>query len=406
MLVTWRHRERRGSLIQSLDPRAWWIFYACFLASTLLFWDARFLAVFLAIALFFIFTSRVTWQESRRAWLFIGLFITFFAILTFLTGRGGVEVYQQEHLITRLQAPFSIFGWQPGVNITVERSFFALSQFLRVFSIASLTILIPYSLDPGLYGVAFRGLGLPDKIAYAMDLTMRFIPTFGRDFQLTLDAQRARGYEIENLRGGLIAQVRKMAPLIVPVTIHAIIGSEDIIDAMDLRAFGVGPRTWLQQLHYRRRDRLLIVLGVLLLTASLGLSFSGLGKFWVPAQMLENRPLVGNLTKEQAMTQAQQECLAAYDESLSAPHDFQARQVTLKEAYAMLGNEMAFEQRPPDTPVWIVWMKGAWRVEPPGGSYSQDSDHPPIVFQNCTVILPANDQESLGGVIVTKALPQ
>ena len=75
---------------------------------------------------------------------------------------------------------------------------------------------------------------------------MRFIPTFSRDFQLTMDAQRARGYELEKISGGLIEQVRKMAPIFVPVTIHAIIGSEDIIDAMDLRAFGVGPRTWLQ----------------------------------------------------------------------------------------------------------------------------------------------------------------
>jgi len=85
-----------------------------------------------------------------------------------------------------------------------------------------------------------------------MDLTMRFIPTFGRDFQLTMDAQRARGYELEKLSGGLFAQVRKLAPLILPVTIHAIIGSEDIIDAMDLRGFGIGPRTWLEELHYRR----------------------------------------------------------------------------------------------------------------------------------------------------------
>jgi len=79
---------------------------------------------------------------------------------------------------------------------------------------------------------------------------MRFIPTFGRDFQLTMDAQRARGYELENISGGLFAQVRKLGPIFVPVTIHAIMGSEDIIDAMDLRAFGIGPRTWLEQLIY------------------------------------------------------------------------------------------------------------------------------------------------------------
>ena len=285
MLVTWRYRKR-DSLIQSFDPRAWIIFFTSFLASTLLFWDVRYLSFFLAIALITVFTSGIRWREMSRAWIFIGGFITFFAVLTFLTGRGGMEVYQQEHLIRQLTAPFTIFGWRPTLDITVERAFFAISQFVRVFSIASMTILIPYSLNPAHYGITFRGLGLPDKIAYAMDLTMRFIPSFGRDFQLTLDAQRARGYELENLRGGPVAQVRKMAPLIVPVTIHAIIASEDIIDAMDLRAFGIGPRTWLEQLHYRQRDYFLIGLAVFIFVLSVALSLLGLGQFWVPPGLI------------------------------------------------------------------------------------------------------------------------
>jgi energy-coupling factor transport system permease protein len=178
--------------------------------------------------------------------------------------------------------PFSIFGWQLSLPITVERIFFAISQFLRLSTIVMMTILIPYSINPSQYGITFRGLGLPDKFAYAMDLTMRFVPSFGRDFQLTLDAQRARGYELEKLRGGLVEQVRRMAPLIVPVIIHAIIGSEDIIDAMDLRAFGVGPRTWLEQLHYRRRDHLLIFASVALLVVSFMLAMFGFGNFWMP----------------------------------------------------------------------------------------------------------------------------
>ena len=281
MLVTWRYRKRK-SLIQSFDPRAWLIFFACFLASTLLFWDVRVLAFFLSIALITVFTSGIKWNEMARAWIFIGGFIVLYSGLTFLTGRGSMEFYTQEHLITTLRAPFSIFGWDPTLNITVERSFYALSMLARVFSIASMTILIPYSMNPIQYGIAFHGLGLPDKIAYAMDLTMRFIPTFGRDFGLTMDAQRARGYEIEKLRGGLFAQVRKLAPLIVPVTIHAIAGSEDIIDAMDLRAFGIGPRTWLEQLHYRLRDRILIVVGIVIILVSLSVSLFGFGKFWAP----------------------------------------------------------------------------------------------------------------------------
>ncbi len=287
MLVTWRYRDR-NSIVQKFDPRAWMIFYVCFLVSTLMFWDLRYLAFFLALALLSLYGSRIQFREMYRALIFILGFVTFFAFLTFLTGRGGMEVYTEEHVIRTISAPFTIFGWQPTLTITVERIFFAISQLFRVFSIAIMTIIIPYSLNPALYGVTFRGLGMPDKFAYAMDLTMRFVPTFARDFQLTYDAQRARGYELENIRGGLIAQVRKMAPLIVPVTIHAIIGSEDIIDAMDLRAFGIGPRTWLIKLHYRWRDYALIAFSIVLLVVSLSLSLFGFGKFFVPLSLIQN----------------------------------------------------------------------------------------------------------------------
>lgn len=282
MLVAWRYRKRENSFIQKFDPRAWLIFYACFFLSTLSFWDVRYLFFFWLIAVFVLLTSGVKWWEIRRAFLFIIGFVFFFAIFTFLTGRGGSEVYAQEHLIRQFRAPFSILGWTPTLNVTVERAFYAFSQLVRVSSIAIMTILIPYSLNPALYGITFKGLGLSDKFAYAMDLTMRFIPTFSRDFQLTMDAQRARGYELEKIRGGVIEQVRKMGPIFVPVTIHAIIASEDIIDAMDLRAFGVGPRTWLDVLTRDFKDRLLIGFGVVLLISSITLAMLGYGKFWVP----------------------------------------------------------------------------------------------------------------------------
>jgi energy-coupling factor transport system permease protein len=286
MLVAWRYRKRENSFIQQFDPRAWLIFYACYLVGVIMFWDIRYLLPFFLFALFALFTSGIKWHEIRRAFLFILGFVFFFAILTFLTGRGGVEHYSEEHLIRQFRAPFSIFGWVPTLNITIERVFYALSQLVRVSSLAIMTILIPYSLDPKLYGVTFKGLGLSDKIAYAMDLTMRFIPTFSRDFQLTMDAQRARGYELEKIRGGLIEQVRKMGPIFVPVTIHAIIGSEDIIDAMDLRAFGVGPRTWLDVLKREFKDRLLIWFGVAIMIVSLTLGFLSYGQFWVPDALI------------------------------------------------------------------------------------------------------------------------
>lgn len=285
MLVAWRYRKRK-SLVQSFDPRAWVIFFVCFLVSTVMFWDARYEFVLFSIALISVISAGITWKESRRAWLFIGGFVLFFSFLTFLTGRGGVELYQTEHTLAKFSASFTILGWRPTLNISAEKTMYAIAMVFRVFALAGMTILIPYSLNPAHYGVTFRWLGLPDKFAYGMDLTMRFIPTLGRDFSLTMDAQRARGYELDRLGGGIFAQVRKLAPLVVPVTIQAIMGSEDIIDAMDLRAFGVGPRTWLEKLAFRRRDYLLIVFGVLLALFSIALSLLGYGKFWVPGWLL------------------------------------------------------------------------------------------------------------------------
>jgi energy-coupling factor transport system permease protein len=287
MLIAWRYRER-DTVIQRLDPRARIIFMLAMLFSIIQFWDLRIMLLFLGIALGQYALARLTWRETRRVWILISFITLFMAILTFLTGRGGVEyAYHEEHLIRRLgPLSLSIVGWQISLDITAEKTIFAISQLARMYTITVMAITIPYTVDPSLYGVTFRGLGLPDKFAYAMDLAFRFVPTLGRDFSITLDSQRARGYEVEKLSGGIVAQIRRLAPLLVPVTINAIVSAEDIIDAMDLRAFGVGPRTWMHQLTYRRADKALIAAGVLMFVASTVLGFTGIGGLWVPEALL------------------------------------------------------------------------------------------------------------------------
>ena len=287
MLIAWRYRER-DTIIQRLDPRARIIFMLAMLFSIIQFWDLRVMLLFLGVAVLQYALARLTWRETRRVWILISIIIVFMTILTFLTGRGGVDyAYHEEHLIHRL-GPLSlpIVRWHISLDITAEKTIFALSQLVRMYAITIMAITIPYTVNPSLYGVTFRGLGLPDKFAYAMDLAFRFVPTLGRDFTVTLDSQRARGYEVEKLSGGLVAQIRRLAPLLVPVTINAIVGAEDIVDAMDLRAFGVGPRTWVHRLTYRRADYLLIAASVLLFVASTALAFLGLGRLWVPAVLL------------------------------------------------------------------------------------------------------------------------
>ncbi len=287
MLVTWKYRER-DTIIQKLDPRARIIFMLAMLFSIIQFWDLRITLVFLSLSLAQYFLARLTWRETRRAWLVIGFIIFVMTLLTFLTGRGGVgTAYAAEHLLARLgPLTLPLVRWQVGLDITAEKTIFAVSQMARMFAITALAIVIPYTIDPSMYGVIFRGLGLPDKFAYAMDLAFRFVPTMGHDFSITLDAQRARGYEVERVEGGVVAQIRKLAPLVVPVTINAIVGGEDIVDAMDLRCFGIGPRTWVRKLEYQRRDKLLIAFSAALFLASTVASISGYGRLWVPAWLL------------------------------------------------------------------------------------------------------------------------
>ncbi len=286
MLVTWRYRNL-NTLIHRLDPRAKLISFACFVLAALSFWDVRFLLALLAFGVAQILLARIAWRDIRRVWIFIFIMASLFSLITFLTGRGGFEFYTTEHELTRWIAPFQILGWRPEVPVTAERIAYAAAQFLRILSITSFAIVLPYAIDPRAYGVAFHRLGLPDKFAYAIDLSMRFVPTFARDFAITYDAQRARGFELERARGGLLAQIRRLAPLLVPVVIQAIVGGEEIIDAMDLRSFGVRTRTWLTSLHYHWIDGLWIGMSAVVLIGSIVLPILGYGKFWVPPFLLK-----------------------------------------------------------------------------------------------------------------------
>ena len=249
-----------------------------------MFWDARFLIFFFVIAFAWYFSARTRWKETRKGWYLIG-FILFMMIVinTIITGGGaGGVVPAGGHLVW--PAGQRIFGWHFTFGLTWERLWFAICQILRISGISAIFLIIPYSMDPRQYGVTFRGLGLPDSFAYSMELAFRYVPTLARDFTTTFDAQRARGYEIERMKGNFMQQVVRVAPLIVPVTMNSILSGEDITNAMDLRCFGQRPRTWLYKLTYHWQDYALIGLGVAMLLTGIVCNYViHIGGFWVPA---------------------------------------------------------------------------------------------------------------------------
>lgn len=277
MLVNWNYKER-DTIVQKLDPRARVLFILCAIVAITLVWDLRLLAIWLVLALGVLRLAKLTWQETRRFWLVVIPVVTAMVLLTALTGRGGEEAYQEQTIVW--QARWSLGGWSP--SFSSQQLVFALCQFARMISMAALSLIIPFTIHPAQYGITFKGLGLSDKFAAATDLAFRFVPTLGRDFQTVLDAQRARGYEVERLGGGLAQQVRRLAPLVIPITIGAILGAEDIIDAMDLRAFGTQNRTWVTVLVYKYGDYALIAAGVLAIVITAILRWQGMIYFWLP----------------------------------------------------------------------------------------------------------------------------
>jgi len=293
VLVAWKYRPR-NSLIESLDPRARWITSFLILASVTQFWDIRFLLFFLAIPVAQFFLSRLTWKETRRAWLFVFLFVVVITgVNALIIGRGGASAIKdlEPHVLWEKTWRVPLVGWPITIDITVEKISFGLSQIVRMFSLASLFFVIPWTMDPRKYGVTFRGMGIPYRIAFSMDLAFRLVPTLARDFRVTVDSQQARGYELDRLEGGIITQIRRLAPILVPVVMNAIIGGEDIANAMDLRSFGITERTWIHKLHYRRRDYTLMAFGLILLIASTVITkVYGLGDLWIPQWFIALAP--------------------------------------------------------------------------------------------------------------------
>jgi energy-coupling factor transport system permease protein len=282
MTVSWGYRER-GSLIERIDPSARLVFFVGVSFALIQIWDIRVIGVFFAGAMLLLRLSRLTWRETRRFWLVMSVVVFTLTLFTALTGWQGRGVYVVEHPIWSNGLVLLGRLWHPGLS--VERAVFAVAQILRILASAALAILVIYTIHPGRFGSAVRRLGVPDKFAFATDLAFRFVPTLAQDFTTTLDAQRARGYELER-KGGVLRQIRNMAPLIVPVTIGAIVNADETVDAMDLRAFGTGPRTWSDRRPYRPLDYLVIVVAVLIFVSVTALNIAGYGDFWLPAGMV------------------------------------------------------------------------------------------------------------------------
>ena len=259
----------RGSWLARRDPRTIILVVALVGITVIQIWDIRIVLVFLAGAFLWYRSARIPFAMVRRQWSFVFVLLSLIVLWnTILTG-GETGGYDRDKMHVLFYLP--IFG----TPIAAENLSYAATQFARFFTFATLGFTMAYAIAPADLGVSFARLKVPEKFAYAIDLTFRFMPSLATDLQATMDAQRVRGHEWDKGKGGPIVKLRRTIPLVVPLTMNAIVNAEDTIDAMDLRAFGVQRRTWLRELRYGRSDWAVIGLFVAFVVLATFLNFSG-----------------------------------------------------------------------------------------------------------------------------------
>jgi energy-coupling factor transport system permease protein len=269
----------RGSWLARRDPRVLILVVVLFVTTVVQVWDLRLMVALFALAFVYYRSARIPFHAVRFQWTFAIAFVSLVVVSNLVFASGRVQRLPAD-------AVQHVYGYLPvlGTPISAESVTFAITQWARFIAMIAVGLPLAFALDPEVLGVTFARLGVNYRFAFAIDLTWRFVPSFLADFRNTVDAQRVRGLELSSGRvRGPIAKVRRQVPVLVPTVVNAIAGAEDTIDAMDLRAFGTGKRTWFRELRFDPTDRL--VLGgffALLVAATIAAWTAGTALLWVP----------------------------------------------------------------------------------------------------------------------------
>lgn len=176
----------------------------------------------------------------------IWMILLFTAIINLFYGSGG------DVLISVL-----------GVKITTEglfRSFFmALRIVLLIFVSSVLTYTTtPNNLTDGIESLLspLKYVGLKNAVhtfAMMMTIALRFIPTLIEEAEKIMNAQKARGADLES--GSLTQRVKALIPVLIPLLISSVRRAYELAEAMECRCYNGGEgKTRLKQLKMSLTD--------------------------------------------------------------------------------------------------------------------------------------------------------
>ncbi|MCL2134785.1 MAG: energy-coupling factor transporter transmembrane protein EcfT [Candidatus Bathyarchaeota archaeon] len=232
------------SPIHNLDPRIKFVYVIAVFISALLFSQILPLIILFLIQLPFVFLARVQkqWFRSLRGAAFLAGFIFAINIFTnFFFNNWSLTAFDVENAL----------------GMTMRFVVLIVS-----FSVFFLTT------SPDHLGLALEQSHMPYEFAFAFTTAVRFVPVLAEEAQTIMDAQKARGLELE--KGNILKRIRNYIPILIPLIVSAIRRSLELAEAMESRAWGaVKKRTNLYLLKLHKGDYVLIGITTFLLITTI-----------------------------------------------------------------------------------------------------------------------------------------
>lgn len=247
--------RKTSSVVHNLDPRIKFFFVTVLFLMAIIFTKLLALVVLFFVPLPFVFMAGVErqWLRSLRGAAFLAVFI--FAT-NFIFGYFYPSSYQQVNGSVDTFVEY-LFLLEQAATMTLR--FFVLIASFSVFFLTT---------SPDRLGLALQQSHIPYEFCFAFTTAVRFVPVLADEAQTIMDAQKARGLELE--RGNLLKRVRNYIPILIPLIVNAIRRSLELAEAMESRAWGASEkRTNLYTLKLKRSDFILAIVSILMLIVAL-----------------------------------------------------------------------------------------------------------------------------------------
>lgn len=252
------------------------LFFLLVSISAMATYDLRLIVVIALFSLFLFRLSNIRIKDISFVLIFTIIFATLNALMVFLFApRYGVDLYGAE---TVLIAGFGKY------TLTAQEAFYLLNLLLKYFCTVPLAVIFLMTTHPSQFAASLNQIGVSYKIAYAVSLTMRYIPDIQEEFYTIRMSQEARGLELSS-KGKLMDRIKGNLALIVPLIFGSLDRIDTISTAMELRRFGKNKkRTWYMYQALKKMDYLVLALAFLIVAITVCLFWLNQGRFFNPWQ--------------------------------------------------------------------------------------------------------------------------